>query len=199
MYDALFHDLERGQVQQLQLLHDGRAMTARSVIQCWREDIEFVDEFCDLLSQCHFDVFRWETPAVTEATLDREFEFVLLRAPDLGNREPDRHSFAKQLSSCSQEHPVATFRNLGGDALMVVPAGLVNNSAYTDLASFSRGAPRVQQRAFWRSVGEAMDSEVGDSPVWLSTAGGGVAWLHVRLDSRPKYYAHAPYREKPDA
>ncbi|MGI9175867.1 MAG: DUF6940 family protein [Rhodothermales bacterium] len=25
--------------------------------------------------------------------------------------------------------------------------------------------------------------------MWLSTAGGGVSWLHVRLDSRPKYYA----------
>jgi len=31
-------------------------------------------------------------------------------------------------------------------------------------------------------------------PTWLSTAGGGVAWLHVRLDTRPKYYRYNPYR-----
>jgi hypothetical protein len=30
-------------------------------------------------------------------------------------------------------------------------------------------------------------------PIWLSTAGMGVAWLHIRLDERPKYYSHKPY------
>ena len=34
---------------------------------------------------------------------------------------------------------------------------------------------------------------LGGKPVWLSTAGLGVGWLHVRLDDRPKYYRHAPY------
>ncbi len=36
---------------------------------------------------------------------------------------------------------------------------------------------------------------ISDRPIWLSTAGGGVAWLHVRLDSTPKYYGYAPYRD----
>jgi hypothetical protein len=31
-------------------------------------------------------------------------------------------------------------------------------------------------------------------PVWLSTAGAGVSWLHVRLDDQPKYYGFALYR-----
>ena len=31
-------------------------------------------------------------------------------------------------------------------------------------------------------------------PVWLSTNGDGVSWLHVRTDERPKYYTHGPYR-----
>ena len=29
--------------------------------------------------------------------------------------------------------------------------------------------------------------------VWLSTAGDGIAWLHVRMDPRPKYYQHTEY------
>ena len=35
-----------------------------------------------------------------------------------------------------------------------------------------------------------------DNPhnVWLSTAGDGIAWLHVRLDPSPKYYQHDEYR-----
>ena len=31
-------------------------------------------------------------------------------------------------------------------------------------------------------------------PLWLSTNGLGVAWLHARIDARPKYYSHRPYR-----
>jgi hypothetical protein len=42
-----------------------------------------------------------------------------------------------------------------------------------------------------------MARRVGRQPVWLSTAGAGVAWLHVRLDDRPKYYGHGPYRQRP--
>lgn len=38
-----------------------------------------------------------------------------------------------------------------------------------------------------------MTARVGTRPVWLSTAGAGVAWLHVRLDDRPKYYSYRPY------
>ena len=32
-------------------------------------------------------------------------------------------------------------------------------------------------------------------PVWLSTSGEGVAWLHFRLDSDPKYYQYRPFAE----
>ena len=44
-------------------------------------------------------------------------------------------------------------------------------------------------------VGAAMQRRLGAKPVWLSTAGAGVSWLHVRLDDRPKYYGYAPFRE----
>ena len=35
--------------------------------------------------------------------------------------------------------------------------------------------------------------EKTESPVWVSTAGMGVSWLHVRFDSRPKYYRWGEY------
>ncbi|MGB1216866.1 MAG: DUF6940 family protein [Saprospiraceae bacterium] len=31
--------------------------------------------------------------------------------------------------------------------------------------------------------------------MWLSTAGLGVYWLHIRMDNRPKYYKHKAYKE----
>ena len=33
-------------------------------------------------------------------------------------------------------------------------------------------------------------------PVWLSTSGMGVAWLHFRLDQRPKYYTYRAFAEE---
>jgi hypothetical protein len=39
-----------------------------------------------------------------------------------------------------------------------------------------------------------MSRRVNMKPVWLSTAGAGVPWLHVRLDDRPKYCCFRPYQ-----
>ncbi len=87
---------------------------------------------------------------------------------------------------------------LGRDAILVVPCSEAPPEAYGHLAAFSRDAPAEQQHAFWKLVGESVASRLSTKPVWLSTAGAGVSWLHVRLDDRPKYYGHAPYRSVPN-
>lgn len=50
------------------------------------------------------------------------------------------------------------------------------------------------EQIMWPIVGDTARSKVGKKPVGLSTAEGGVAWLHVRLDAFPKYYGYALYR-----
>ena len=89
--------------------------------------------------------------------------------------------------------PVGRFSNFSGDAMLVVPAPLDANTDYSHLAAFVRGAPVSQQRAFWQAVGEAVRGSLSERVLWLSTSGLGVYWLHVRLDSRPKYYTYQPY------
>ena len=73
---------------------------------------------------------------------------------------------------------------------------LTEHAAYGHLAAFVRAAPGGQIDALWQAVGAALEDAWGRSPapVWLSTSGSAVSWLHVRLDARPKYYVHAPYR-----
>jgi len=80
---------------------------------------------------------------------------------------------------------------------LVVPRPLGQPSAYGHIASFVREAPEAQKHLLWRLVGSLMEHQLGRDPVWLSTAGAGVSWLHVRMDQRPKYYGHAPYRRHP--
>jgi hypothetical protein len=89
---------------------------------------------------------------------------------------------------------VAIFANRGGDALLVAPAPQEPPGAYAHLAAFARQAPMSQQHALWQAVGDAVARRLSTVPLWLSTSGLGVAWLHVRLDERPKYYTYAPYR-----
>src|SRR5262249_52125723 len=126
-------------------------------------------------------------------TADRPFEFVLLNSPGLA-RNPDIEAFAEHFSEATQGG-VVEFPNLGKDALMVVPCPSGPHSAYGHLGAFVRQAPEAQRHALWELVGAAMQHRLSTKPVWLSTAGAGVSWLHVRLDDRPKYYGYAPYRE----
>ncbi len=174
---------------------DSQSASYAEVLQAWQDAPGFRSMFNAQLADTPYMAFRWETPPVTDAAVNRPFEFVVLDSPGLAQR-PDRHAFAEHFGDASVEG-VVVFANLGGDAIMVVPSPLTATSAYGHLAAFVREAPEDQRHAFWRSVGEAMTQRVGARPVWLSTAGGGVSWLHVRLDDRPKYYGFAPYRQDP--
>ena len=176
--------------------------TFREAIDRWRSDVDFREDFAIALRDAPFAAYRWETPPVTKATLDREFEFVLIDCPQL-KRAPDRSAFDEQFRTAAEGEEVIAFENLGRDATLVVPCPPASSNGNLDhfvhLASFVREADNEQVDAFWQLVGETMNVNVGDKPIWLSTAGMGVAWLHVRLDQRPKYYAHGPYRnERPE-
>jgi hypothetical protein len=170
----------------------GKPAAFADVLRGWREDVAFRAQYNSMLAAVPFAAFRWETPPVTHATLTRPFEFVVLDSPGLAGR-PDPEAFAEHFAGAPQTG-VVVFPNLGGDAILVVPSPDAEPSHYGHLAAFVRGAPERQRHALWQAVGEAMARRVGAKPVWLSTAGAGVSWLHVRLDDRPKYYGYAPYR-----
>jgi hypothetical protein len=188
MWAAKQEKLTRG--LRLAIEADGGTIPYSDVLRLWREDDAFRAFFNSLLADAPFAAFRWETPPVTAVTLGRPFELVLIDSPAL-ERRPDTLTFA---SHFSPDEDVITFPNLGGDAVLVVPCPRGPSEAYGHLAAFVRKAPEPQRHALWAAVGAAMTRRVGTRPVWLSTAGAGVAWLHVRLDDTPKYYGHGPYR-----
>ena len=173
---------------------DKKPATFTDVLHGWQNDATFCSTFNAMLADTPFTAFRWETPPVTTNTISQAFEFVILNDPWLANR-PDSDAFAKHFNQ-SPEKDVLVFPNLGRDAIMIVPSLRTAVSAYGHLAAFVREAPKTQQHLFWQVVGETMTQRINNTkPVWLSTAGGGVNWLHVRLDDRPKYYGFGPYRQ----
>ncbi|WP_434426587.1 DUF6940 family protein [Nannocystis pusilla] len=141
-----------------------------------------------------YSAFFWETPAVSARSTTRPFEMVVVSAPHLARAAPSPTAFAEHLEPDGPA--VRTFANLGGDATLVVPRPLTEHAAYGHLAAFLRGGPAAQIDALWQAVGAALEEawERSSAPVWLSTSGSAVPWLHVRLDARPKYYVFGAYR-----
>jgi len=172
----------------------GRRLSFAEVISLWQQDHGFRSFYSSLLTDAPYDAYRWETPAVSSSNVNRDFEFVLLNCPGLIT-DPDPNAFADYFKSNHVRDDVVTFPNLGKDAILVVPLPTRPASEYGHLSAFLRNAPESQKDSLWRTVGEAMQRRVNEKLVWLSTAGMGVAWLHVRLDDRPKYYGYAPYRD----
>lgn len=156
---------------------------------------DFRDYLTDQLCSVPFDAYRWETPPVTSASIHRNFECVLLDSPGLA-RTPDVAAFTQYFQSNSLEG-VAVFPSLGKDAVLIAPCPLAAHDAYGHFAAFLRNAPPHQRHVLWKTVGNVLTERMSSEPIWLNTAGAGVSWLHVRLDSRPKYYGYSPYKTPP--
>jgi hypothetical protein len=194
MWESRVEILEDDEVRRVVVLSDGKRVSCLDLLQHWQHDLSFRKYFESLLSEAPFPAFFWETPAVTEATLGQPFEFVLVNSPDLARVRADPSAFESQFASRDASRGVVSFSNLGGDATLVVPCPIAPLSAYGHLAAFVREAPEAQRHALWQTVGSTLERSVGTHPTWLSTSGLGVSWIHVRLDSHPKYYQHDPYR-----
>jgi hypothetical protein len=147
------------------------------------------------LQTSSYPAYFFETKGMTRlSSRQNAFEFVLVDAPPLksfaeSNASPQ--AFAQHLISC--QGAACSFLNLGGDAVLVAPQQGSDYVSYSHLAAFVRRAPPAQVDELWRLVAFEYGKMGDGPPVWLSTDGTGVPWLHVRLDSRPKYYSYRPF------
>ena len=190
MYQFKKNPLQRSKSIKYVLHDDENKLTYAHFINLLHEDKSFRDFFIALFSDVPFHAYHWETPAVTNATLNQPFEFVITNSPGI-NLPPDAEPFASYLNEGDNEP--AVFDNLGKDATLIVPALPDEDLNYSHLAVFIQHAPKEQQHQLWKKVGKVTQQQISTEPIWLNTAGGGVAWLHIRLDSRPKYYRHQAY------
>lgn len=156
-----------------------------------QESETFASFFIEMLKASKCEAYFWEVPPVTSDGLEKEFECVLVRSRNLVEIKPDPSPFQAHFS---KDEAVISFLNLGRDAQLVVPTPIGAHLCYPHLATFVREAPPSQVLAFWKRVGQEYEQRIHTDPTWLSTAGLGVSWLHVRIDSRPKYYRHQAYK-----
>jgi hypothetical protein len=140
------------------------------------------------------------------------FEMILVDAGDALPRVGDPTAFMEHMQhkeATKDSGPrrviiVCAFPSLGRDCTLVVPCELGGGGArsfYGHLGAFVRGAPKHHQQELWAKVGLALRQRLRarpSQPVWVSTAGNGIPWLHVRLDDPPKYIKNGPYRSRYD-
>ena len=171
----------------------GRTLTFAEVIAAWRDDATFRAFYCATLAAAPLLAFFWEMPPIRRGHTNIPYECMLIRSDALARMPPDTDAFGAQFES--SDDFVASFPNLGGDAVLVAPKQIAPSDAYGHLAAFVRSAPRAQQHELFQTLGHAIDDFLRkyDGRIWISTSGLGIAWLHIRLDTYPKYYQHQPY------
>ena len=153
------------------------------------------DEICKWQSAVFF-----ECPPVSRSIAGQvPFEFALLAAPALDAIDADSLAFSEHFAACNTGDTIVSFTNLGGDAELIVPCPGTKGAQYAHLASFMQTAPISIRTKFWETVSNRISASFSRSnnPVWVSTSGLGVNWLHLRLDAHPKYYNHQPFKKWP--
>lgn len=193
MWNTAIESLDGGRVHRVRMLAGGQVLPYATVLEGWRTDAGFRSFFNQCLADAPFAACFWETPPLTRNGLDQAFECVIVDSPALAGVEADRAAFAEHFESTGDS--VTDFPNLGGDAHLVAPCPQGRGQVYPHLAAFVRDGTAAQQQALWQRVGECVTGRLSDRPLWVSTAGLGVYWLHVRLDSFPKYYSWRPYTQ----
>jgi hypothetical protein len=145
--------------------------TSSSTSSSWSDD--------DMMMGCIFDNLSGDATLIAPKPM-----FTALKNPDAGETTA-AIAAATTLTSPSNDSYEGQF------------------ATYSHLAAFCRGASPAQVQAVLRMAVTAYAQRLSDnnnkknspssSPVWFSTSGLGVAWLHFRLDSRPKYYTYRPF------
>lgn len=183
--------------------HNEELLSAGTWIKLIKNSSEFRTFYLDTLFQTAKQLSTeasldpavfWECRPMSVKSLEEVFTFVLVDAPSLRQLRADSSAFSEHLAA-SQSGDVIDFSNLRGDAHLVVPAPVDSETDYAHLISFLRTAPTGQQHAIMTRVAQMVELRLKvHDQLWLSTSGLGVSWLHIRLDSRPKYYRHEHYR-----
>lgn len=188
MWIAKIENIHNG--RRIQICRDEERISFRSYLMLLEGDRDFGSWYTNLLASADYEAFFWEHPPLCDANIDLEAEFVLLKSPTLARLCPNPEPFRLYFES---DNDIVSFPSLSGDAFLIAPRPSEPVTACVHLAAFVREASRSHVQNLWHETGRAVRESLSDRNLWLSTSGLGVAWLHIRLDSYPKYYQHQPY------
>lgn len=167
-------------------------MSFQDVFEAWEHQPEFSQFYVSAVKGLGYSAFYWEHPALNQNLLHQSYECIILRSQPLERLAINERAFKNYIYSSKQ---VADFMNLGKNARLVIPTKKSDAEIYNHFGKFIRLAEDGQILALFKRVGKVVQEEIKKQDyIWLNTAGLGVIWLHVRMDTRPKYYKTTEYK-----
>src|SRR5438552_4042548 len=100
------------------IVRDGARLPHRAWLLALRQDAGARGALTEALRDAPFRAFLWETPAARPDDDHVEAEMAVTDSSALARCEPDPSSFEVAFRA---DHSIATFANLGGDAVLVAP------------------------------------------------------------------------------
>ncbi|MFK8007385.1 MAG: hypothetical protein AB8H03_13485 [Saprospiraceae bacterium] len=182
---------KNGQVTKIKISKDGSILKFPQVFSLWKKSEAFQKFYNNILASSKYPGFFWEIKPMNQHWENEAFEFVLINSAALPKISANSQPFQKHFQTTDS---IITFPNLGGDAQLIVPTPISDLANYPHFAQFVRNAPEIQKNKLWEIVSIEYQKRLNEKPQWLSTSGLGVYWLHLRIDSRPKYYHFQEYK-----
>jgi len=175
------------------LKKDGQYLSFEEVFQLLENNSVFIEFYKDQLIKINFPAFYWEHPAMKKEFSGKKYECILQRSRPLEHLPINESAFKDYIHLNEQ---ATDFMNLGKNARLVVPTKRSDKEIYNHMGKFIRFAEKEQIIEVFKRVGKSMLEEIESKKlIWLNTAGLGVIWLHIRLDTRPKYYKTVRYKD----
>ncbi|MBD0403283.1 hypothetical protein [Flammeovirga sp. EKP202] len=179
----------------LKIQYGEKKLSFKEVFNLWKTDRLFVDFYSEELLKIIGKAFFWEHPPLLQNNLDRDYELVIRKTRSYDNKTINDLAFQEHFNT---DEKVAVFYNLGKNAKLIVPVVEESDKEiYKHIGIFMDQGDSSQIRALFCEIGNQMfyELETGKQ-IWLNTAGLGVLWLHIRLDTRPKYYKTKHYKNR---
>ena len=180
-------------------------ITWGSFLEKMKED-NAIFKFNQELAESPHKAFLFECNPIRYEKLDEtKFEYTLISDKILDKKSANPSAFSKEISTAHKKGERSThFLNLGKNARLIIPSNLdkkTKTKQFAHIARFVREASKEDILSFWKTVFTSLKNELQEKHkknpnqwTWLNTHGHGVPWLHMRVDSRPKYYSHSPYK-----
>lgn len=174
------------------ILKNDTLISFQEVFELWESNSDFIEFYVQSIKEFDFKAFFWEHPGLTMQTIVRPYECILQKSENFDSRIINERAFKDYLHTSNY---VEDFLNLGKNARLVIPTKQSNAEVYKHLGSFIFHAESLQIQALFNRIGTVVQQEIEkQAMIWLNTAGMGVIWLHVRMDTKPKYYRTKNYK-----
>lgn len=151
-----------------------------------RNDTPLVQKFVAVLKNCPFTSYYFEAPNLKSINIP--LEFVLVESDTLHTKKANWGPYRDYMSLGKH---ATSFDNKDGEFRLIIPT---KKGDYGHVADFMKSATDKEiQEVLHLTAKEIHDASKSRKPLYLSTHGDGVSWLHFRVGRTPKYYNYHKY------